>query len=174
MDADLEARLSVAGAALTAVQQINVNEKDAFIASCNQQRQYLQALISWEFRQLLAMQQQILTDAGLPEFHGPTLDRVSLYKQSAICSFLHSAFYLRSRIGEDAHLAMLKSQEARISSQPLIPMPLPVDLVESQLQQQQQLLQQQQQQQQQLLQQQQFYHFMHQSHYGQQSLQQFH
>lgn len=127
MDTDLEARLSVAGAALAAVQQINANEKHAFVTTCNQQRQHMQALIVWEFRQLLATQQQILTDAGLPEFHGPTIDSVAMYKQSMICSFLHSAFYLRSRIGEKAHVAMLKSQEARLRNQPVTPMPLPVE-----------------------------------------------
>ncbi len=50
MESELEARLSVAGAALSAVEQVNANERKQFIAMCNQQRQQLQALISWEFR----------------------------------------------------------------------------------------------------------------------------
>ncbi len=125
MDTDLEARLSVAGAALVAVQQMNAAEKMAFLASCNQQRQHLQSLIAWEFRQLLATQQQILTSAGIPEFDGATASSLSIYKQSAVCSFLHSAFFLRNRIGEEAHLAMLKSQETKLSTQQATPMPLP-------------------------------------------------
>eukprot|EP00979_Chaetoceros_neogracilis_P008692 scaffold1931_cov281-Chaetoceros_neogracile.AAC.3 len=126
MDVDLEARLSVAGAALVAVQQINANEKEVFIASCNSQRQHLQSLVAWEFRLLLAQQQQIFTNTGLPEFNGPTVENVLMYKQSAICSFLHSAFYLRNRIGDKAHLAMLKSQEVRLKAQEVTPMPVPV------------------------------------------------
>jgi len=128
MDADLGARLSLAGAALVAVQQINANERDAFIASCNQQRQHLQALIAWEFRQLLATQQQILTHTAIPGFDGPTVDAVSIYKQSAICSFLHSAFYLRNRIGEKPHVAMLKSHESRLASLQPSHMPLPAGI----------------------------------------------
>lgn len=128
MEADLDARLSVAGAALVAVQQINANEKDAFIGSCNSQRQHLRSLISWEFRHLLATQQQILTNAGLPEFNGPTVESAIIYRQSVVCSFLHSAFYLRHRIGEEAHLAMLKSQGKRFKTQQVTPMPIPVEL----------------------------------------------
>jgi len=128
MEADLEARLSVAGAALVAVQQMNASEKMSFISSCNQERQYLQSLVAWEFRQLLATQQQILTSAGIPGFDGPTASSLSVYRQSAICSFLHSAFFLRNRIGEKAHLAMLKSQETKLASQQPTPMPLPPGL----------------------------------------------
>mmetsp|Transcript_9238 Transcript_9238/g.17389 ORF Transcript_9238/g.17389 Transcript_9238/m.17389 type:complete len:368 (-) Transcript_9238:107-1210(-) len=180
MNTDLEARLSVAGAALAAVQQINANEKHTFVTSCNQQRQYMQALIVWEFRQLLATQQQILTDAGLPEFHGPTIDSMTIYKQSMICSFLHSAFYLRSRIGDKAHVAMLKSQETRLRNQPVTSMPIPVEPMDHHslppplLQQQQQ--QQQQLQQQYLVAQQNFYQMMmNPAAYGQQqNMQQYH
>lgn len=50
LEADLDARLSVAGGALAAVKQMNENERTNFINQCNQQRQQLQALISWEFR----------------------------------------------------------------------------------------------------------------------------
>lgn len=50
MEAELDARVSVAGGALIAVEQMNANERTAFMNQCNQQRQQLQALISWEFR----------------------------------------------------------------------------------------------------------------------------
>lgn len=126
METDLDARLSVAGAAAIAVQQMNTNEKNAFIASCNSQRQHLQALIAWEFRHLMASQQMILTNAGLPEFNGPTIDGTSIYKQTAICSFLHSAFFIRNKIGEDAHINMLKSQEVRLRDQSPTAMPMPI------------------------------------------------
>merc|ERR1719162_2582886 len=45
--------------------------------------------------------------------------------QIGICSFLHSAFYLRSRIGEDSHRRMLMSQEERLSSMVPDPPELP-------------------------------------------------
>ena len=47
---ELDERLSVAGSAITAVQQMNVNEKTHFMTMCNQQRQQLSSLIAWEFR----------------------------------------------------------------------------------------------------------------------------
>jgi hypothetical protein len=50
MEAELDARISVAGGALVAVEQMNASERTAFMNQCNQQRQQLQALISWEFR----------------------------------------------------------------------------------------------------------------------------
>lgn len=50
MEAELESRLSVAGGAISAVEQINAIEKTNFITACNQQRQQLYSLISWEFR----------------------------------------------------------------------------------------------------------------------------
>lgn len=50
MEAELDARVSVAGGALVAVEQMNASERTAFMNQCNQQRQQLQALISWEFR----------------------------------------------------------------------------------------------------------------------------
>ena len=128
METDLEARRMVAGAALAAVEQMNASEKMAFLTSCNNQRQHLQSLIAWEFRQLLATQQQILTSAGIPLFEGATASSLSIYKQSMICSFLHSAFFLRNRIGEKAHVTMLQSQEAKLASQPLTSMPVPPGL----------------------------------------------
>jgi len=118
LETELDARLSVAGAALSAVQQMNANEKNDLIMICNQKRQQLLALVSWEFRHLLAIQQQLLTHAGVPGFNGPTVDATSIREQADICSFLHSAFYLRQRIGEKQHCTMLKSQDTRLSSLP--------------------------------------------------------
>lgn len=124
LDARLSAaRLSVTGALLSAVQEVNTTEKREFIDICNQQRQQLLVNISWEFRHLFATQQQLLTTAGLPGFDGPTVDAASIHIQANICAFLHSSFYLRNRIGEEEHLTMLKKQEARIVSMPAILMP---------------------------------------------------
>ena len=50
MENELDARLSVAGSAITVVQQMNENEKIHFMTVCNQQRQQLSSLIAWEFR----------------------------------------------------------------------------------------------------------------------------
>lgn len=74
---------------------------------------------------MLAIQQEILTKAGIPYFDGPTVDQLSIRVQANICSFLHSAFYLRNRIGEKSHVTMLTAQESKLVSQPVVPMPLP-------------------------------------------------
>lgn len=115
LEANLEARLTVAGAAASAVQQMNENERQEVLASCNQQRQQLMGYLAWEFRQLLASQQQLLTKVKLPCFDGPTVDASLIEMQARVCSFMHSAFYLRARIGDAQHLAMLKSQVERLS-----------------------------------------------------------
>mmetsp|Transcript_25885 Transcript_25885/g.31905 ORF Transcript_25885/g.31905 Transcript_25885/m.31905 type:complete len:555 (-) Transcript_25885:55-1719(-) len=125
MEAAQEVRLSVAGNAVSAVEFMNAEDKKHFLTICNQERQQLLNLISWEFRHLLAIQQEILTKTGLPYFDGATVDEALIHMQSNICAFLHSAFYLRSRIGEKAHTDMLVSQEVRLSSsQQIIPMPV--------------------------------------------------
>lgn len=56
MESELESRLSVAGSAISAVEQMNANEKTHFITMCNQQRQQLYSLISWEFRYVSFLQ----------------------------------------------------------------------------------------------------------------------
>jgi hypothetical protein len=114
LDANLEARLSVAGAAFGAVQQMNNSERHAFQSTCSQQRQSLLSGIAWEFRQLLCVQQQVLTKLDVPGFEGPTVDTSTIQLQSSICSFLHSAFYLRKRISDVPHEGMLKSQAERL------------------------------------------------------------
>lgn len=152
----LETRLSVAGAASSAVQQLNDNERSAFQQSCFQRRQEALNSIAWDFRnvrivcaliitsittfsclsqyqslaavsKLLCAQQQVLTKMQVPGFDGPTVDANTLQLQSRLCSYLHSAFYLRARIGEAPHQTMLKSQAERLkselASQPETPQP---------------------------------------------------
>lgn len=112
--ARLDERLSVAGAAETAVRTMNEIEIAGFENSCNQQRQAVLGEIAWDFRRLLWIQQQFLTKLKIPGFRGPTVDARELEYQSRICSYLHSAFFLRHRIGESAHTTMMASQERRL------------------------------------------------------------
>jgi hypothetical protein len=117
LEARLDERLSVAGAALSAVQTMNDGERRAFQTTCAQQRQNVLSGIAWEHRQLLCAQQQILTKLAVPGFDGPTVDTVALERQAKVCLYLHSAFYLRNRIGEAPHLSMLKNQAARLENE---------------------------------------------------------
>lgn len=77
---------------------------------CTVQREQLLAFSAWEFRKLLYTQQIILTSAKLPYFGGPTVDSASITAQSKVCSILHSAFYLRARVGGENHVKMLTKQ----------------------------------------------------------------
>lgn len=80
--------------------------------------------------QLLCTQQQVLTKLKVPGFEGPTVDANALELQSRLCSYLHSAFYLRARIGEAPHQAMLKSQADRLKTElETQPTPQPQQLV---------------------------------------------
>jgi len=110
MEADLDARASVAGGALAAVQQANDKERNSFEAQSEAQRNQLLASIAWEFRKLLYTQQVILASAKLPGFQGPTVDSSAIAFQSKVCSVMHSAFYLRARVGETSHVNMLNKQ----------------------------------------------------------------
>ncbi|KAL7542774.1 hypothetical protein ACHAXR_012386 [Thalassiosira sp. AJA248-18] len=110
MEVDLDARASVAGGALAAVQQANENERGSFNAQSEAQRGQLLSSIAWEFRKLLYMQQIILTSAKVPGFDGPTVDSAVIAFQSKVCSVMHSAFYLRARVGEASHVNMLNKQ----------------------------------------------------------------
>ena len=112
--ARLDERLSVAGAAEAAVRTMNESELHAFENSCNQQRRKSLDEIAWDFRKLLWVQQQFLTKLKVPGFRGPTVDAMELQYQSRVCTYLHSAFFLRQRIGEKAHSTMMKSQEKRL------------------------------------------------------------
>ncbi|KAG7370807.1 tetratricopeptide repeat protein [Nitzschia inconspicua] len=111
----LNERLSVAGEAEAAVRAVNESEERSFQENCNERRQKMLNDMAWEFRRLLWVQQQFLTKLKIPGFHGTSVDVAELEYQARICSYLHSAFFLRQRIGEDAHVKMLKSQESRLN-----------------------------------------------------------
>ena len=111
----LAERLSVAGAAAQqAVLTINDTERHSFQANCNQQRQNVLSSAAWEFRHLLWVQQTLLTKLSIPKFNGTTVDAMELEYQARVCSYLHSAFFLRQRVGEQAHSSMLKSQQEKL------------------------------------------------------------
>ena len=110
LESNLAARASVAGGAMAAVQQANEQERNQFIMQCTVQREQLLAFSAWEFRKLLYTQQIILSSAKLPYFDGPSVDSASITAQAKVCSILHSAFYLRDRVGEDNHVNMLTKQ----------------------------------------------------------------
>ena len=111
------------GALTAAVEQLNATEMDTLRASCNQRRQKYLNDKCWEFRALFAAQQQLLTSAGIPQFNGPTMDANVIFVQKNVCSFLHSAFCLRAKIGEKDHINMMKSQELKLSNAEPVPMP---------------------------------------------------
>jgi hypothetical protein len=52
----------------------------------------------------------MLTSAKIPGFEGPAVDSAVIALQSKVCSVMHSAFYLRARVGETSHVTMLKKQ----------------------------------------------------------------
>jgi tetratricopeptide (TPR) repeat protein len=117
LNARLDERLSVAGAAEAAVRQMNNTERQSFQVNCNQQRQHVMSGIAWDFRQLLWVQQQLLSKLNVPGFDGTTVEASALEFQARVCSYLHSAFYLRQRIGAQTHVTMLKSQAERLKMQ---------------------------------------------------------
>ena len=117
LNARLDERLSVAGAAEAAVRQMNNTERQSFQVNCNQQRQHVMSGIAWDFRQLLWVQQQLLSKLNVPGFDGTTVEASALEFQARVCSYLHSAFYLRQRIGAQTHATMLKSQAERLKIQ---------------------------------------------------------
>ena len=110
LEADLDTRASVAGSAIAAVRQANERERSVFDTQCDAQRNQMLASIAWEFRKLLYTQQIILTNANIPGFDGPTVDFAVIALQSKMCSVMHSAFFLRARVGEASHANMLNKQ----------------------------------------------------------------
>eukprot|EP01082_Thalassiosira_pseudonana_P004309 g4295.t1 g4295 contig15:735478-737560(-) len=110
LESNLDARASVAGGALAAVQQANEHERAQFNTQCQVQREQLVASSAWEFRKLLYTQQVLLSSAHLPGFTGPTVDSTVIAFQAKVCSVMHSAFYLRARVGETSHVNMLNKQ----------------------------------------------------------------
>lgn len=144
LESNLAARASVAGGAMAAVQQANEQERNQFIMQCAVQREQLLAFSAWEFRKLLYTQQIILSSAKLPYFDGPSVDSASITAQAKVCSILHSAFYLRARVGEENHVKMLTKQLEslqKIASTVVKPEPVQQQQYPAQLQKQ---LQQQQ------------------------------
>ena len=114
LEANHHARLSVAGAASAAVQTMNDNERKGFENSCSQRRQDVLSRYAWEFRNIMCVQQIILTKLIVPGFDGPTVDARALEFQSHICTLLHTAFFLRKNLGEDRHNKMLETQRDRL------------------------------------------------------------
>jgi hypothetical protein len=112
LESELEARLSVAGTGMAhAVSAMNERERTIFHHQANQQRQQLVNQSAWAFRQLLYLQQVVLCKLDVPGFEdGPTVDAESLLLQSYICQYIHSAFYIRHRMGSEPHESMLRSQ----------------------------------------------------------------
>lgn len=114
LEASLDARLSVAG---PSIEPMNQHERMAFESNCRQQRLNVVTGVAWEFRQLLCVQQVVLTKLQVPGFDGPTVDDAAMKLQAKICSYLHSAFFLRNRIGLGPHVAMLKKQVERLDKE---------------------------------------------------------
>lgn len=131
---DYASRRSVAGDA-QAVEAAIAQERQAFQAQCATSRRDALQSAAWQARRLLCAQQLILQQFNVPAFEsGPTVDSATLAWQAVVTKFLHSAFYLRSRIGTAPHQAMLQSQVTRLQK-----------VVESEAEQQQQQPQLQQQ-----------------------------
>ena len=132
LEKNLAARLAIAGPALEmAVNQTNDAERNEVMAKWNQRRQQMVDSISWEFRKLLAIQQNMLTAAKIPGFQGATIDPITIALQSKICSVMHSAFFLRNRIDEKTHLAMLKKLEEKLSKESITLPPPPPSAINS-------------------------------------------
>jgi tetratricopeptide (TPR) repeat protein len=118
-EAELQNRMSVAGsAAAHAVEIMNANERQAFQQTLTQERMLVLQAMAWDFRRLLCIQQQILHKLHVPGFEeGPTVEASALVVQAKICAYLHSAFYLRNRIGEAPHVAMLTKKVKQLEQE---------------------------------------------------------
>lgn len=118
-------RLDVAtGNLLAAVQEMNEREMAQFQLQAEQQRQSVLNENAWELRKLLCGQQTVLAKLDVPGFlDGPTVDAPVLQLQSQICKYLHSAFYIRSKLGPSPHEAMLTSQLKKLKTLSSSPVP---------------------------------------------------
>jgi hypothetical protein len=115
----LEARLVGASSSQNvslriAVEQMNNNERDNFETTCSTKRVALLTKHTWAFRQLLYMQQIVLSQLDVPTFVEPTIELSKLQIHSNVCKYLHSAFYIRSRMGLEPHESMLRNQLRRL------------------------------------------------------------
>lgn len=134
----LEARLSGASSndnitLKAAVEQMNRNERNSFQSTCSTKRLTLLQKIAWEFRRILYIQQIILSQLNVPGFtsndnhtkggddddgsSSTTVDTAALQLQSLVCKYLHSAFYIRNRMGTAPHESMLRSQLKRLEKE---------------------------------------------------------
>lgn len=118
----LEARLSGASSNQNvslriAVEQMNNNERENFETTCSTKRIGLLTKHTWAFRQLLHMQQIVLLQLDVPTFIEPTIDLSTLQIHSNVCKYLHSAFYIRSRMGLEPHESMLHNQLKRLEKE---------------------------------------------------------
>jgi hypothetical protein len=112
LEIELEARLSVAATGMAdTVVLMNDRERQIFQHQARQQQQQIVNQSAWSFRQLLYLQQVVLSKLDVPGFEdGATVDVESLQLQSYVCQYLHSAFYIRNRMGSEPHESMLRSQ----------------------------------------------------------------
>jgi len=121
LETNLSSRLAVQAPgtpSYSRIEQMNDAERQNVHSAWRQQRSNTLSKAAWEFRKLLCLQQQLLSKLNVPGFEdGPTVDAATLDMQSRVCSFLHSAFYLRSRIGEAPHVSMLKNQAKRLEKE---------------------------------------------------------
>lgn len=115
-EAECASRRSVAQAAQRqAVEQVIQQERHALQQHVAQERQKCLQEMAWQSRRLLCAQQVILQKLQIPTFEeGPTVETHRLEWQAKVCSYLHSAFYLRERIGETTHVSMLQSQRKKL------------------------------------------------------------
>ena len=118
LEEEHEARLSVAeGNLQAAVQQMNESEMQQFRQTAEQQRQTVLNENAWELRKLLCGQQTILAKLNVPCFvDGPSVDAHVLQQQAELCKYLHSAFYIRSKMGPGPHGTMLATQLKKLKS----------------------------------------------------------
>lgn len=122
-----------------AIQQTNQIERDDVQKQWKDRQKKFVGSIAWEFRKLLHVQQLILGSCNLPHFtpqsHVPghtgiangsillSVDPIVIKKQSRVCKILHSAFYVRAKVGKEPHCEMLAKKEATLMTE--IPTPPP-------------------------------------------------
>jgi hypothetical protein len=111
-ETDFASQLAVVQPAHKASVQLNVEQqRQALHTHCGKERTNLLHELAWQSRRLLCAQQMILQKLNVPAFEsGPTIDRDTLDWHAKVCTYLHSAFYLRQRIGEATHVSMLQKQ----------------------------------------------------------------
>ena len=117
LEKTLEARMAVAGPTAYAVETLNQNDRIEFKNKCIQQRAGILSANAWEMRNLLCVQQCILTKLGVPGFDGPSIEEHILDRHIKVCSYLHSGFFLRKRVGKEAHETMIRKQIEKLENE---------------------------------------------------------